>query len=63
MVSYFLLGGAYSMQIKGHVRMELLYGSWSERTQCRWDVFTSIFLVSYLLCLTSAPLGLIEVIA
>ena len=41
MVAYFLLGGAYSLQLKGHVRMDLLYGMWSERTQSRWDVFTS----------------------
>ena len=57
MVSYFLLGGAYSMQLKGHVRMDLLYGSWSERTQCRWDVFTSIFLISYLLVLLYGSLS------
>ena len=35
MVSYFLLGGAYSIQLKGHVRMDLLYGMWSKRTQSR----------------------------
>lgn len=57
MVSYFLLGGAYSMQIKGHVRMDLLYGDWSERTQSKWDVFTSIFLISYLLVLLYGSLS------
>ncbi len=51
MVSYFLLGGAYSLQIKGHVRMDLLYGMWSKRTQSRWDVFTSLFLIVYLILL------------
>ncbi|MBM3585039.1 MAG: TRAP transporter small permease subunit [Alphaproteobacteria bacterium] len=48
MVSYFLIGGAYALQIDGHVRMDLLYGSWSQRTKTRWDVMTSFFLVFYL---------------
>ncbi|NKW71659.1 TRAP transporter small permease subunit [Rhodobacteraceae bacterium R_SAG10] len=32
MVAYFLLGGAYSMQLNNHVRMDLLYGMWSPKT-------------------------------
>lgn len=51
MVAYFLLGGAYSIQINGHVRMDLLYSRWSPRTKNGWDVFTSIFLIGYLLLL------------
>ena len=51
MVAYFLLGGAYSIQLNGHVRMDLLYGSWSARTQSKWDAFTSLFLVGYLILL------------
>jgi TRAP-type mannitol/chloroaromatic compound transport system permease small subunit len=51
MVSYFLLGGAYSIQLKGHVRMDLLYSQGSERTQHKWDTFTSIFMIAYLLML------------
>lgn len=51
MVAYFLLGGAYSVQLNGHVRMDLLYSRWSPRTKSRWDVFTSLFLVTYLLLL------------
>lgn len=27
MVAYFLLGGAYSMQLDDHVRMDLVYGN------------------------------------
>ena len=57
MVSYFLLGGAYSIQIKGHVRMDLLYGQGSERTQSKWDVFTSIFMIAYLLMLLYGSLS------
>jgi TRAP-type mannitol/chloroaromatic compound transport system permease small subunit len=57
MVAYFLLGGAYSMQINGHVRMDLLYGMWSKRTQKRWDSFTSLFLVVYLILLLYGSLS------
>ena len=48
MVAYFLVGGAYSIQLRGHVRMDLLYGNWSERTKNRWDSFTSLIMISYL---------------
>ena len=48
MVSYFLIGGAYSLQIDGHVRMDLLYGGWSPRTRTHWDTFTSFFMIFYL---------------
>ena len=51
MVAYFLLGGAYSIQLNGHVRMDLLYSRWSPRTKKGWDAFTSIFLVGYLILL------------
>ena len=57
MVSYFLLGGAYSLQMKGHVRMDLLYGMWSPRTQSRWDAFTSLFLIVYLILLLYGALS------
>lgn len=51
MVAYFLLGGAYSLQIDGHVRMDLLYGGWSRRTQSHWDTVTSAFMIFYLVVL------------
>ena len=51
MVAYFLLGGAYSMQLNGHVRMDLLYGSWSDRTKTWVDSFTILFLIAYLVLL------------
>jgi len=51
MVAYFLLGGPYSMQTGDHVRMDLLYGAWSDRTRAWVDVFTSVFLFSYLIIL------------
>jgi len=51
MVSYFLLGGAYSIQLKGHVRMDLFYSQGSERTKNKWDAFTSFFMIAYLIML------------
>jgi TRAP-type mannitol/chloroaromatic compound transport system permease small subunit len=48
MVSYFLLGGPYSMQVGAHVRMDLVYGAWSDRTKTWVDAFTVIFLIVYL---------------
>ncbi len=51
MVAYYLLGGGYSMQQNTHVRMDLLYGSWSPRTRTWVDVFTVGFLLVYLVML------------
>lgn len=51
MVSYFLLGGAYSMQLGDHVRMDLLYGAWSDRTKAVFDSVTICFLIFYLVIL------------
>ncbi|MDE3738620.1 MULTISPECIES: TRAP transporter small permease subunit [Pseudomonas] len=48
MVAYFLLGGAYSMQLDAHVRMDLIYGRFSPRTQAVLDALTVGFLLFYL---------------
>jgi TRAP-type mannitol/chloroaromatic compound transport system permease small subunit len=48
MVAYFLLGGAFSMQEEGHVRMDLLYGNYKPKTQAAIDVVTVFFLLVYL---------------
>ena len=48
MVAYYLLGGGYSMQIDSHVRMDLLYSRWSDRTKAVVDVVTILFLILYL---------------
>ncbi len=48
MVAYFLVGGAYSLQLQGHVRMDLLYGNWSRLRQSRWDVWTTLIMIGYL---------------
>ncbi len=51
LVAYYLLGGAYSLQLGDHVRMDLLYGRWSDRTKTWVDVFTILFLIFYLVLL------------
>lgn len=51
MVSYYLLGGAYSIQMGAHVRMDLAYGRWSEPTKARVDTVTTIFLIFFLVLL------------
>ena len=48
MVAYYLLGGAYSMQLDGHVRMDLAYAAWSPRTRAWVDCCTIVFLLVYL---------------
>lgn len=48
MVAYYLLGGPYSMQLGGHVRMDLVYGSWSDKTKAWVDAFTIFALIFYL---------------
>ncbi|MGB4075294.1 TRAP transporter small permease subunit [Pseudomonas sp.] len=51
MVAYFLLGGAYSMQLDAHVRMDLFYCRWSAKTRAAIDVLTIGFLLFYLVLL------------
>lgn len=48
MVGYYLLGGAYSLQLGAHVRMDLLYGSWRKDTKAWVDLFTVFMLIFYL---------------
>lgn len=48
MVAYYMLGGPYSMQLGSNVRMDLLYGSWSDRTKAWVDAFTIFALIFYL---------------
>lgn len=48
MVAYFILGGAYALQLDDHVRMDLLYSTWSDRTKTWVDTFTVLCLIFYL---------------
>ena len=51
MTAYYILGGSYSIQMNDHVRMDLLYDRYSDKTKARIDVFTSGFLLFYLVVL------------
>ena len=51
MAAYYLLGGGYSMQLRAHVRMDVLYERWSPKKQATVDVLTSGFLLFYLVIL------------
>jgi len=57
MVAYFLLGGPYSMQMGDHVRMDLVYGGWSDKTKAAVDSVMVIFLFIYLGVLLYGALG------
>lgn len=48
MVAYFMLGGPYALQLGSHVRMDLFYGSWSDRTKTWADALTIFCLIFYL---------------
>jgi TRAP-type mannitol/chloroaromatic compound transport system permease small subunit len=51
MVAYYVLGGPYSIQLGSNVRMDLLYGEWSNRKKAWVDLVTVLFLIFYLVVL------------
>jgi len=51
MVAYYLLGGGYSMQLDSHVRMDLLYGGWSDKAKAAIDAVSVFFMIFYLVVL------------
>jgi TRAP-type mannitol/chloroaromatic compound transport system permease small subunit len=51
LTGYYIVGGAYSMQLGDHVRMDLVYDMFSEKNKAKIDVCTNIFLVLYLIAL------------
>ena len=51
MVAYYILGGPYSIQMGSNVRMDLLYGEWSDRRKAQVDAITVLFLIVYLVFL------------
>ncbi|MGW8194591.1 MAG: TRAP transporter small permease subunit [Desulforhopalus sp.] len=51
MAAYYLLGGAFSMMLGAHVRMDVFYSKWSPKRRAATDVITIFFLVFYLVVL------------
>ncbi|MDG3087890.1 TRAP transporter small permease subunit [Vibrio hannami] len=48
MVAYYILGGAYAIQLNANVRMDLFYGEWSVKQRAWVDAFTVFSLIFYL---------------
>ncbi|WP_404863174.1 TRAP transporter small permease subunit [Georhizobium sp. MAB10] len=46
--AYYLLGGAYTMQNDGHVRMDLFYSKLTPQKRAVTDAFTILFVLFYL---------------
>ncbi|HUF88283.1 MAG TPA: TRAP transporter small permease subunit [Thermohalobaculum sp.] len=60
MAAYYLLGGAYALQMDSHVRMDLAYSRWTPRTRAAVDAVTVLFLVFYLGVLLAGGLASTE---
>ncbi len=60
MAGYYLLGGAYSMQLDAHVRMDLIYSKLSPRRRATTDAFTIFFLIFYLVFLLAGGISSTE---
>jgi TRAP-type mannitol/chloroaromatic compound transport system permease small subunit len=48
LTAYYLLGGPYSLQLGSNVRMDLIYGGWSDRQKAWVDAFSVFALMFYL---------------
>jgi TRAP-type mannitol/chloroaromatic compound transport system permease small subunit len=57
MVTYYILGGPYSIQLGSNVRMDLLYGQWPTRKKAWFDLFTVMLLIFYLGVLLYGAVG------
>lgn len=51
MVAYYMLGGAHSIQLDSHVRMDLFYSHWSDRTKAIADAITILLVIGYAILL------------
>ncbi len=57
MVTYYIMGGPYSIQLGSNVRMDLFYHNWSHRKKAWFDAFTVLLLILYLGVLFYGGLG------
>jgi TRAP-type mannitol/chloroaromatic compound transport system permease small subunit len=60
MAAYYLLGGGYTIQLDGHVRMDLLYGRWSKKRKAIADIITGPILIFYLVVLLIGAVSSID---
>ncbi|KIC43498.1 C4-dicarboxylate ABC transporter [Ruegeria sp. ANG-R] len=57
MVTYYIVGGPYSIQLGSNVRMDLFYHNWSPRRKAWFDACTVLLLILYLGVLFYGGLG------
>lgn len=57
MAAYYMLGGAFSMLLGAHVRMDVLYSNWSPKRKASVDVFTVFCLIFYLAVLLAGGIS------
>jgi len=50
-VTYYLLGGAYTLLIGVHVRMDVFYANWSAKKKAIFDIITFVFALIFLVML------------
>lgn len=55
--AYYLLGGAYALQLDHHVRMDLFYSQLSARRRAFTDAITILFVIFYLAVLLGGGLS------
>ncbi len=51
MAAYYTLGGAWTLLLDGHVRMDLAYGKWSKKNKALADCLTFVLIMLYLVVL------------
>jgi TRAP-type mannitol/chloroaromatic compound transport system permease small subunit len=51
MAAYYTLGGAYTLLLDGHVRMDLVYAKWSPKNKAVADALTFTLVMFYLVLL------------
>ena len=51
MAAYYMLGGGFSVLLRSHVRMDVLYSRWFTTTKAKVDRFTIFFMIFYLIVL------------
>ena len=51
MAAYYTLGGAYTLLLDGHVRMDLTYAKWSPKNKALADALTFVIIMLYMVIL------------
>lgn len=57
MAAYYMLGGGFSLFMGSHVRMDVLYGTWTPKRRATVDIFTVFCLIFYLVVLLAGGIS------